>query len=223
MSLLPNEWVIVGSGTLGRQVEAVLQAHAQQRGERVLGFLDDDGSKVGQEVVGLPILGPPEEWLSEHGRPVQVAMALGNPEFRRKGVEKIRSLEVGACFTPIIHPTSSVGPRVELGEGVILMAGVLCQCDLQIGAFSILGAGSSVSHDCEIGLCSWLSPGARLAGYARIGNECWIGMNASILGDVMIHDRAQVGAGCVVLHDVPEGEVVAGVPAVPTRLLRNRP
>ena len=40
-----------------------------------------------------------------------------------------------------------------------------------------------------------------------------IGSNATILCGVIIGERAMVGAGSVVTHDVPDGAVVAGVPA----------
>ena len=40
-----------------------------------------------------------------------------------------------------------------------------------------------------------------------------IGSNATILCGVTIGERAMVGAGSVVTHDVPDGAVVAGVPA----------
>ncbi|HEY2867447.1 MAG TPA: acyltransferase [Pyrinomonadaceae bacterium] len=40
-----------------------------------------------------------------------------------------------------------------------------------------------------------------------------IGSNATIIAGVVIGENALVGAGAVVTHDVPDGAVVAGVPA----------
>lgn len=52
------------------------------------------------------------------------------------------------------------------------------------------------------------------SGPLRIGRGCWIGAGARIVGaNLTIGDHAIVGAGAVVLDDVPEGAIVAGVPA----------
>lgn len=50
-------------------------------------------------------------------------------------------------------------------------------------------------------------------GHIKIGSHVFIGANATILPGITIGDYAVVGAGSVVTHDVPEGVVVAGVPA----------
>ncbi len=220
MSGPAHEWVILGAGTVGRQVLATLEVHAQQRGEVVLGFLDDDASRVGQLVKGLPILGTPETWLAAHGGPVQMAIALGDPKVRRQAVARIKALNLEITFPPIINPFSCIGSGVRLGEGVLLQGGVVCQCDLEVGAFTILGSCCSLAHDCVVGEFSWLSPGTRMAGHASIGDECLVGMSTLILPHKRINDRAETGAGSVITHDVPVGETVAGVPARPTRLLR---
>lgn len=52
-------------------------------------------------------------------------------------------------------------------------------------------------------------------GHVTIGDNCHIGMNAMILPGVSIGRDCIVGACAVVTHDVPDGTVVAGVPARP--------
>lgn len=52
-----------------------------------------------------------------------------------------------------------------------------------------------------------------------IGREVWVASGAMVLGPCRIGDRAVVAAGAVVTRDVPDGVVVAGVPARPVAAL----
>lgn len=46
-----------------------------------------------------------------------------------------------------------------------------------------------------------------------IGNHVYIATGAKILGPVVIGNNVTIGANAVVIEDVPDGAVVAGVPA----------
>jgi acetyltransferase-like isoleucine patch superfamily enzyme len=46
-----------------------------------------------------------------------------------------------------------------------------------------------------------------------IEDDVWVGANAVILPGVTIGRHSVIAAGAVVTHDVPEGSLVAGVPA----------
>ena len=50
-------------------------------------------------------------------------------------------------------------------------------------------------------------------GAVVIGKNVWIGDKVSILSGVTIGDNAVIGANSVVTKSVPEGCIVAGVPA----------
>lgn len=47
----------------------------------------------------------------------------------------------------------------------------------------------------------------------KVGNNCFIGSGARIMGGVRIGDNCIVGAARIVTKDVPDGSVVAGMPA----------
>lgn len=62
------------------------------------------------------------------------------------------------------------------------------------------------------------SAGAALTGLTRVApvhlkRECYIGYGAIVLPGVTVGEHAIVGAGAVVTADVPDGAIVAGVPA----------
>lgn len=46
-----------------------------------------------------------------------------------------------------------------------------------------------------------------------VGDNCYFGTGCTILGPVKIGNNVIVGAGAVVTKDIPDGCVVAGVPA----------
>ena len=50
-------------------------------------------------------------------------------------------------------------------------------------------------------------------GCITVGDNCYFGAGCTILGPVKIGNNVKVGAGAVVTKDIPDGCVVAGVPA----------
>jgi acetyltransferase-like isoleucine patch superfamily enzyme len=80
-------------------------------------------------------------------------------------------------------------------------------------------AQSIVEHDCMVGTYALLGPGGALGGGVEVGDQTLVGLGAVIGPGVRVGARVATGAGAAVVADVPDGQVVAGVPA---RLLRSR-
>src|SRR5258707_2334827 len=74
--------VILGAGGMGQEVADIVMAAASD-GTRwtLIGFVDDDSSLHGLEVLGLPVLGD-HRWLS--GRQAAVAIGGGAAAARRR-------------------------------------------------------------------------------------------------------------------------------------------
>lgn len=208
------DWVVVGCGGHGREVAALVQDFLLEPGEQLLGFLDDNPTLHGSTLAGLAVLGP-VGWLSQVGRPIKVAMGLGVSKARNTAVQRIRGLGTDVEFPVLIHPTALIGPRVAIGDGVLIQAGCILTCDVEVGSFAVLNVGVSLSHDSKVGPFATLAPGSRLAGGATVGFCTEVGMGTHIIQNHHVGDRTQTGALAAVVRDLPNDITAVGVPAHP--------
>jgi sugar O-acyltransferase (sialic acid O-acetyltransferase NeuD family) len=202
--------VILGAGGMGQEVADIVMAAASD-GTRwtLIGFIDDDSSLHGLEVLGLPVLGD-HRWLS--GRQAAVAIGVGAPAARRRAWTAAQS--VGAVEAPaLVHPAAYVGLGVELGAGTVVGAHATMTADVMVGRFGIVNVGATVSHNARLGDFATVAPGAHLAGHVRLGEGADVGIGASVTQGNTIGAWAIVGAGTVVIGDVEADTTVVGSPA----------
>ena len=108
----------------------------------------------------------------------------------------------------------SIGDRVSFGPRVYLSA----DSEVTIGNDTLIAAGvviNTSTHDPSL-QPFWAH---RITRPIAIGSNVWIGTNAIVMPGVRIGNGAIVAAGAVVTKHVPDGAVVAGVPA---RIIRFR-
>ena len=145
-------------------------------------------------------------------RDPKFTLGLGNPILRKKMFEKFKSL--GGQFTSVISKQSIIGDfGTTIGEGALIMPGVVITNDVKIGKGVLININTSISHDSEIGDFSEIACGVVIPGRCKLGEEVFIGSNATINPDIKIGSGALIGAGAVVVKDVPENAVMIGNPA----------
>jgi sugar O-acyltransferase (sialic acid O-acetyltransferase NeuD family) len=177
----------------------------------LIGFVDDDPSLAGGEVLGIPVLGD-RVWLA--GRSLAVAVAVGSPAGRRRTWEAVRTS--GDLTVPLlVHPTAHVGRACTLGDGSIVGAGAVLTTDVKGGRFVYVNTAATVSHNCRLADFTTVAPGAHLAGNVRVGEGADIGIGASIVQGIGVGGWSVVGAGATVIKDVDADTTVVGCPARP--------
>ena len=198
--------IIIGAGGHGKVIADI----AIKNGYETIVFLDDN--EVITECAGFPVVGKTDVAGRMEGDKI---IAIGNAKVRERLQRKFKTVT-------LIHPDAVISRRVEIGEGTVVMAGVVINSDTIIGKGCIINTGASVDHDCEIGDYVHISVGAHVAGTCTIGDRTWIGAGATVINNVSICSDCMIGAGAVVIKDIEESGTYVGIPARRTNMSKVR-
>lgn len=173
-------------------------------------FFDDAWPSL-QDNAHWPVVGDTDSLLVQLTQFDGVIVGIGNNIIRQL---KTRALhDAGAKIVSLVHPEATVSRYASLGNGSVVMAGVVINVDVVTGQGAILNTGCSIDHDTILGDFVHISPGARLAGSVQIGDLSWVGIGASVRQLVCIGQKVTVGASAAVVNHVLDGLTVVGVPA----------
>lgn len=214
--------VLVGAGGFARETaELVAAINDRAHTWDLLGYLDDDVTKHGQIVDGLPVLGS-VDWLLDHD--VAATVCVGNPGNYTPRARIVQRLQLPSeRYATLVHPTAVVPRSVSVGAGTVLHAMCVATGHSRIGSHVAVMPATVFTHDDEIGDFVTIGAGVRFAGSVHVGTGAYIGSGALVREGRTIGDWALVGMGSVVVHDVPAGQVWAGVPATYRREANQAP
>lgn len=206
---------IVGAGGHGR---VILDTLRELNSFQVVGFLDDNPKLKEKLINGCPVLGPAKAFatLALRHRLKGIVMGLGDNRLRARFFGD--ALREGLALPNVIHPKAHLSKRIRVGQGVVIMAGVVVNTDTVIGDNVCINTGATIDHDNILEDHVHIYPGATLAGGVRIGRFTFVGSNATINPYLKVGRDSGVGSGAVVVKDVGDRVIVAGVPA---RVLRR--
>jgi UDP-3-O-[3-hydroxymyristoyl] glucosamine N-acyltransferase len=104
-----------------------------------------------------------------------------------------------------------IGRNVEICANSSVARGSLG--DTTIGEGTKIDALVHVAHNVQIGNNCQLAAGTIIGGSTTVGDSCWTGLNSTLKNQIRIGNAVLVAAGACVISDLPDGEIVAGVPA----------
>lgn len=171
-------------------------------------FLDDD--ETVKSCMGIEVVGKSLDAF-KHIQDCDLFVAIGNNVTREKIQEKLET--EGASLPTLIHPTAVIAEQVELGEGTVIMPGVVINCCTRIGKGCIINTGATIDHDNLIEDYVHISPGVHLAGTVKVGLGSWLGIGSIVSNNLEISSGCKLGAGAVVVKDITEIGTYVGVPA----------
>ena len=106
-----------------------------------------------------------------------------------------------------------IGDNVRIGSNCTIEQGTKEDDITYIGNNVMIDANVVVGHNAFIGDGTIIVAGTVVGGTVKIGKNCFIGENVSLRQRITIGDQVVVGAGSYVSKDVPDRDIVGGVPA----------
>jgi sugar O-acyltransferase (sialic acid O-acetyltransferase NeuD family) len=177
----------------------------------ILGWIDNDKSKIGSDYFGFKVLGLPNILNDDLYKDVHLVNNI-TTDARVRYETTQQLLQYKQNFETLIHPSvNSSFVRIQTGsiihENVILEAGVF------IDEFAVISSGSIVCHESKIGKYSFISSGVKIAGLVEIQERVTILLGATILPRLTIEEDAIISAGSVVVEEIKKSSLVIGNPA----------
>lgn len=208
--------IIIGAGKYGE----VYLSYLQQAGIEVVGFLDDDPEVQTEKFGGIPVLGPTSlltDLKISYGVEA-VYCPLGNNRLRVKFLRQARNL--GFLTPSYIHPSATLSPEITVGDGVYILLGCNIMPYTVIEDFVMISMNVNIAHHNLLKTGTFLSTGCNFGASIVAEEYTYCGIGSTIMtGLHRLGTDCLIGAGTVVIKDVPDGAVVAGVPA---RIIRYK-
>lgn len=208
---LPGEKIIViGAGSLGKlTIDCILRNKDCYVNN--IAILDDDRSTHNCSILGVPIIGSVDQAeILGKKKDTTFVVAIANNNIRKKIVNENPKLN----YKSIISKMATISSFSVIGEGNIILPGVVVDPEAKIKNHVIVNKSSTIAHDVILHDFSQVSPGVNFGGYVEVGECSFIGLGASILPLIKITKDVVIGAGAVVTKDIDvPSSVFVGNPA----------
>ena len=205
-----KDLIIVGASGFGREILNMIEGiNSIEPTWNVLGFIDDNLNALDEFPIKHKVLGTIQDWQPK--KTEQYVLAIAAPKSKEIVVQLLRGK--GAKFATILSPTTEIGPRTKVGEGVVTFGHVCISVDVTVGDFVFFNGLAGIGHDTVIGDFCTFGPKVCISGGTKIGKCVNVGALASTFPGVKVGDYATVGMNSAVIRRVKEGTTVIGVPA----------
>lgn len=190
-------FVVICNSGYASEVVAIITA----AGSTVAAIYGTGAARTSAATLGIDFI-EAEASLANLPTGVRVALASSPPDIRAELHRQL--VERGQPPHTLIHPDTTIGVAVVIGDGTIVSPGARLTADIHIGTCCLIHTGAVLSHDDRIGDYVTVSPNATITGGVTIEPRATIGAGATVLPNTTIGAGATVGAGAAVTRDVAD-------------------
>ena len=211
--------LLIGGARGATQVIDIFRGGTAQS---AVAIVDDDRSKWGDEVYGVPIVGGTdrlEELFAAKAFDAVVIAISTSVAARAKLRAKCEALEIP--LTNAIDPTAKVASEVHIGRGNVLCAFVQIGTSAVVGDNNFISAYNSFEHHNVVGSDISTGPSCVTSSRVKIGDRCRLGTGIYIEPGVELGDEVRVASGSILVRSVPARHTVK-TKIVTTTVVPNR-
>ena len=197
--------LLIGAGGHARSCIDILEEENQFE----IAGLIEKGESISNESLGYAVIGTDDDLKALRQQYKNALITVGqikSPKIRIKLYQLLKELDF--TLPVIVSPHAYVSKHAQIGEGSIIMHGVIVNANGKIGNNCIINNRALIEHDAVIGDHCHIATGAIINGEVSVGNETFIGSGALTRQAISIGENCVIGAGVVSKNDIESNEVV---------------
>jgi sugar O-acyltransferase (sialic acid O-acetyltransferase NeuD family) len=173
----------------------------------IIGIIDTK-DKVGQTVLGYPIIGSDDEtaqFINENTWFLITVGHIQSSNLKNKLFENLKKLN--ANIATVVSPHAIVSRHSQIEKGTIVMHKATVGPNTKIGENCIINTGADVEHDCLVGENCHISTHAILNGACEVAENSFIGSNSTLFHGVKICENVTLSAGSIVRKSIKKSGI----------------
>jgi acetyltransferase EpsM len=209
-----EDLIILGAGENGIMAADIIEKNNIDYAKyKIIGYLDDDKNKIGNNIAGYPVLGPMSSW-KECEKSFFTSPLVSSPKNNHLKKVIFDKLKIpNKLYINIISRDLKLPEDLISGNANLIISGSQFQSNIKIGSNIYISNNVVICSNTKIDDYVNISNSASIQGGVQIEEGAYIGANSSIIGYTKIGKWSIVGMGSVVLNEVEDFQIVAGNPA----------
>ena len=173
--------ILVGAGGHALSCIDVIEQENKYNIHGLVGLKDE----VGKKISGYDVIATQDELVNLSKDFRYAFIAIGQIKSVKLRIDLYESvLNTGFKIPSIISPQSFISRTVQVGEGTIIMNGVILNPGVRIGNNCIINSKALIEHG------------------TRVADHCHISTGAILNGDCVVESKSFVGSGAIVKHGI---------------------
>jgi sugar O-acyltransferase (sialic acid O-acetyltransferase NeuD family) len=182
---------------------------------RLIGYLDDDPFRLGEQFNGVCVVGKTED-AYKFDDCLFVIAGYATSDQPERGRSLFSSLELPHLrYETLVHPNSYISEYVTIGHGSVVCMGAKVMPNVTIGNHVMIYPNAVIDTEASISDFAIIGAGSYVGRNSVIRGAAFIAANVMIADNIEVGDAAVVRLGSVVYKSVGDSVVVIGNPAKP--------